>query len=107
MSLFTKPVTLLFFSKCSYFLEFHLYFQALVPEKVKKAYREKIKTLQDPLMVLDLYFCGTLEHPERIKEILKNGFTEERKKTQLSICKGRQFFGYLILLDCVRQGYLP
>lgn len=50
--------------------------QALVPEKVKKAYRDRVQKLNDPLMVLDLYFCGTLEHPERIKEILKGGFSE-------------------------------
>ncbi|XP_060552114.1 uncharacterized protein LOC132713503 isoform X3 [Ruditapes philippinarum] len=50
--------------------------KALVPEKTKKAYRAKVQSLKDPLMVLDLYFCGTLEHPERIKEILKEGFTE-------------------------------
>jgi hypothetical protein len=56
---------------------FSVYFiQALVPEKTKKAYRAKVQSLKDPLMVLDLYFCGTLEHPERIKEILKEGFTE-------------------------------
>jgi len=50
-----------------------------VPEKVKKIYRDKIKSLKDPLMVLELYFCGTLEHPDRIKEILKNGFSEGGK----------------------------
>lgn len=50
--------------------------KALVPEKVKKAHSDKVKTLKEPLMVLDLYFCGTLEHPERIKEILKGGFSD-------------------------------
>ncbi|KAL4235608.1 hypothetical protein ACF0H5_004004 [Mactra antiquata] len=50
--------------------------KALVPEKIKKAYKDRVQKLTDPLMVLDLYFCGTLEHPERIKEILKGGFTE-------------------------------
>ena len=34
-------------------------------------------SLKDPAMVIDLYYCGTLERPHRIKDILKNGFTEE------------------------------
>ncbi|XP_052777433.1 uncharacterized protein LOC128214809 isoform X2 [Mya arenaria] len=50
--------------------------KALVPEKTKKAYKERIKGLADPTMVLDMYFCGTLEHPERIKDILRQGFSE-------------------------------
>ena len=34
-------------------------------------------SLKDPTMVIDLYYCGTLERPSRIKEILKSGFAEE------------------------------
>ena len=59
--------------------------QALVGEKVKKAHREKMKTLKDPTMVIDLYYCGTLERPQKIKEILKNGFSEDGKCSQLNL----------------------
>ena len=52
---------------------------------MKKAHREKMKTLKDPTMVIDLYYCGTLERPQKIKEILKNGFSEDGKFSQLTL----------------------
>ena len=36
-------------------------------------------------MVIDLYYCGTLERPQKIKEILKNGFSEDGKFFQLTL----------------------
>ncbi|KAH3831837.1 uncharacterized protein LOC127880314 isoform X2 [Dreissena polymorpha] len=67
--------------------------KALVPEKQRKVYKERIQRLTDPLMVLDLYFCGTLEHPERIKEILRQGFSE-RDMTCGEYGKGLYFSKY-------------
>ena len=67
-------------------------FQALVSDKVKKAHREKMRTLKDPTMVIDMYYCGTLERPHRIKEILKNGFSEEGRTTVcLTLCAKVQY----------------
>ncbi|CAG5121940.1 unnamed protein product [Candidula unifasciata] len=33
--------------------------------------------LTDPTMVTELYFCGSLEKPKRLLQILSEGFTEE------------------------------
>ena len=44
-----------------------------------------MKTLKDPTMVIDLYYCGTLERPQKIKEILKNGFSEDGKFSQQTL----------------------
>ena len=62
---------------------FKCYFQALLSDKVRKAHKEKMLTLKDPTMVIDLYYCGTLERPERIKDILKNGFTEDGRSLDI------------------------
>ena len=44
-----------------------------------------MKMLKDPTMVIDLYYCGSLERPHRIKEILKNGFSQDGRSTQLKL----------------------
>ena len=44
---------------------------------LEENFETRRKALNDPSMVAKLYFCGTLEHPERIEDILKNGFAEK------------------------------
>lgn len=36
-----------------------------------------MKSLNQPDMCTRLYYCGSLEKPNRIPEILKRGFTDE------------------------------
>ncbi|KAL3867893.1 hypothetical protein ACJMK2_040738 [Sinanodonta woodiana] len=50
--------------------------KALLPEEVKKKYSHRVQELQDPTMIIDLYFCGSLERPETLQTILKQGFSE-------------------------------
>ncbi|KAJ8305913.1 hypothetical protein KUTeg_016458 [Tegillarca granosa] len=50
--------------------------KATLSEAYQEEYKNRNKQLKDPSMVADLYFCGTLEHPERIQDILKYGFAE-------------------------------
>ncbi|XP_069127869.1 uncharacterized protein [Argopecten irradians] len=50
--------------------------KATLTEQYMEDYKNKLSTLSDPSIVVDLYYCGTLEHPERIPDILTRGFTE-------------------------------
>ncbi|XP_060077768.1 uncharacterized protein LOC132557295 [Ylistrum balloti] len=50
--------------------------KATLTEQYMEDYKNKLSTLVDPSIVVDLYYCGTLEHPERIPDILTHGFTE-------------------------------
>ncbi|KAK3091532.1 hypothetical protein FSP39_020563 [Pinctada imbricata] len=54
--------------------------KATLADSFIEQYREKVKTLNNPSMITDLYFCGGLEHPDRIPEILKNGFKPSGSK---------------------------
>ena len=40
-------------------------------------YKMKLKITQDPHMTTNLYYCGGLEHPDRLDVILKQGFSEK------------------------------
>ena len=44
---------------------------------VEEAISLSLQGLRDPHMVTRLYFCGTLERPNRIPNILSNGFSDE------------------------------
>ncbi|OWF56345.1 uncharacterized protein LOC110449214 [Mizuhopecten yessoensis] len=50
--------------------------KATLTEQFMEDYKNKLSTLIDSSIVVDLYYCGTLEHPERIPDILTHGFTE-------------------------------
>ncbi|KAL5017294.1 hypothetical protein ScPMuIL_006883 [Solemya velum] len=47
-----------------------------VTEAYKEEFEKRVKSLKDSTLVINLYFCGTLERPERIKDILQSGFQE-------------------------------
>lgn len=49
-------------------------------------YREQIKKMKDPSLIADLYFCGGLEHPERLNDILKYGFKESGQYSSSHTC---------------------
>ncbi|KAK3592135.1 hypothetical protein CHS0354_019423 [Potamilus streckersoni] len=61
---------------CSGSYEITTISKALLPEEVKKKYSHRVQELQDPTMIIDLYFCGSLERPETLQTILKQGFSE-------------------------------
>jgi len=44
---------------------------------LRSEFEKAIEGLQDPSMVTELYWCGSLERPNRIPQILKEGFKEE------------------------------
>ncbi|XP_022317726.2 uncharacterized protein LOC111120953 isoform X2 [Crassostrea virginica] len=50
--------------------------KATLSDSYIEKYREQIKKMKDPSLIADLYFCGGLEHPERLNDILKYGFKE-------------------------------
>ncbi|XP_056020294.1 uncharacterized protein LOC125668607 isoform X2 [Ostrea edulis] len=50
--------------------------KATLSELYVEKYREQIKIMKDPSLIADLYFCGGLEHPKRLNDILKHGFKE-------------------------------
>jgi hypothetical protein len=60
----------------------NLLLQATLSELYVEKYRERIKKMRDPSLIVDLYFCGGLEHPERLNDVLKHGFSESGVYTQ-------------------------
>ena len=42
--------------------------------------------MKDPSLIADLYFCGGLEHPERLNDILKYGFKESGQYSSSHTC---------------------
>ncbi|XP_071117831.1 uncharacterized protein [Haliotis cracherodii] len=50
--------------------------KAVLPDSVKKAYQSRRDHLGDGSMVTELYYCGSLQRPERIQEILDSGFSD-------------------------------
>ena len=48
--------------------------QAMLPPSVDEQIYARLTSLEDPSMVTRLYFCGSLEFPDRLQDILKNGF---------------------------------
>ncbi|XP_070563824.1 uncharacterized protein [Ptychodera flava] len=40
-------------------------------------YKARVRNLTDPSMCTKMYYCGSLERPHRLQQILKNGFTEQ------------------------------
>ena len=50
--------------------------QAMLPPAVDEQIYKRFISLTEPSMVTRLYLCGSLDNPERIPEILKNGFEE-------------------------------
>lgn len=59
------------------FLMILLLLQALLNKDVYENYSSKIQSLGAGAMEMSLYYCGSLENPERIKDILKNGFSDK------------------------------
>ncbi|XP_013409097.1 uncharacterized protein LOC106172764 [Lingula anatina] len=51
--------------------------KTFLTQNVHERYEMRLQHLKDPTFKMRLYFCGSLEHPERIQEIMKNGFSEE------------------------------
>ncbi|XP_062613962.1 uncharacterized protein LOC134275707 isoform X1 [Saccostrea cucullata] len=50
--------------------------KATLSDSYVEKYREQIKQMKEPSLIADLYFCGGLEHPERLNDVLKHGFQE-------------------------------
>ncbi|XP_067678316.1 uncharacterized protein [Haliotis asinina] len=50
--------------------------KAVLPDSVKAAYHSRRDLLIDGSMVTELYYCGSLQRPERIQEILDYGFSD-------------------------------
>ena len=46
---------------------------------LKELYQLRLKQLGDPSIFTELYYCGSLHHPERINKIMSNGFSDEGK----------------------------
>merc|ERR1719394_1418284 len=44
---------------------------------LRSLFEDYTARMQDPAMVTELYYCGSLERPSRLPDILKNGFSEE------------------------------
>lgn len=59
---------------------------------MRELYQLRLKQLGDPSIFTELYFCGSLHHPERINKIMSNGFSDEGKRTVKRVWKG-VFFG--------------
>lgn len=55
------------------------FIQAALNLSVQEHYVMRANQLKDPSVKMRLYYCGSLEHPDRIPEILKNGFSEGGK----------------------------
>ena len=54
---------------------------------LEENFHQCVQSLQDPDMVTQLFYCGSLERPDRIKHIFSTGFTEEGKnKLILQVC---------------------
>ncbi|CAL1531104.1 unnamed protein product [Lymnaea stagnalis] len=51
--------------------------KASLPAGIHERFTAAIGQLQDPSMVTTLYYCGSLEKPDRLQHILNNGFSEE------------------------------
>lgn len=51
--------------------------KATLTDSYVEKYREQIKRMKEPTLIADLYFCGGLEHPERLNDIIKHGFKEQ------------------------------
>jgi hypothetical protein len=61
----------------------NFYWQAILNPKAKERFSDKVALLWDPNLVTRLYYCGSLENPHRLGEILRNGFTQEGKQSVL------------------------
>ncbi|KAK2144981.1 hypothetical protein LSH36_713g01000 [Paralvinella palmiformis] len=51
--------------------------KAILPASYTESYRSRLSSLNDPTFVTRLYFCGSLKKPDRLPEILHNGFSEQ------------------------------
>ncbi|XP_022109771.1 uncharacterized protein LOC110989581 [Acanthaster planci] len=51
--------------------------KANVSQSGVEMFSTRCRLLRDPSLHTKMYLCGTLQHPERIPEILSNGFTEQ------------------------------
>ncbi|XP_064624979.1 uncharacterized protein LOC135486244 isoform X2 [Lineus longissimus] len=56
--------------------EVKLVIRATLNVSVIERYQMRTSKLHDPKAKMRLYFCGSLEHPERLQDIIKHGFSE-------------------------------
>ena len=59
------------------FFFFKSIFQAPDIPTLNSQFQESIENMEDPNMVTELYYCGSLEKPSRLQQILKEGFKDE------------------------------
>ncbi|XP_041475557.1 uncharacterized protein LOC121424045 isoform X2 [Lytechinus variegatus] len=50
---------------------------ASLSSALRELYQLRLNQLGDPSIFTELYYCGSLHHPERINKIMSNGFSDE------------------------------
>ena len=51
---------------------------------MKENFNRRLHRLHNSDLVAEMYYCGSLEKPTRIPEILKHGFSEEGNFTSVT-----------------------
>ena len=81
-------------------MSFHYCFlilQAILSQPAVNRYASTLQKLGDTSMVMKLYFCGPLDHPEKLKNVLKNGFSESGIDFYDCFC--RHVLGYCLYIE--------
>ena len=58
-------------------MHFHSSLQGDLSSSVEELLSMRFRQISKDTMVTNLYYCGTLEHPDRIDAILRNGFSDQ------------------------------